>query len=215
MRFVNREHLGGFVAADERYPNGDPMTYTPEVWEYLLQRYRPSFVCDVGCGEGHAVKWFNDRMNKIAQSEEGKDWPDGLLIAVGIEGCAEAIEKKVHKNVRQYDFTVGPIPLEIGGFGLVWSCEFVEHVESKYMDNFLNLFDRSDVVAMTHAFPGQPGHHHVNCQPAEYWIDVMKARGFTLNHIATAEARAVADESHWKRSGLVFEKVNYVPKFPK
>jgi hypothetical protein len=26
---------------------------------------------------------------------------------------------------------------------------------------------------MTAAGPGQPGYHHVNCQPKEYWIERM------------------------------------------
>jgi hypothetical protein len=57
---------------------------------------------------------------------------------------------------------------------------------------------------MTHAFPGQPGHHHVNCQPTEYWLARMKATGFSLDEWATEAARTVAPGSHWQRSGLVF-----------
>lgn len=202
MKFVNEGHLGGFVAADEHYPNGDPMTYTPKVWEYLLRVYDPYTVYDIGCGEGHAIRWFLDRRDdKLSLKDVG-----------GFEGCQTAIEKGVVPgHIVQYDFAAPPnnagfVILNPSARKLIWSCEFVEHVEEQHAKNFLRLFGQADVVAMTHAFPGQPGHHHVNCQPAEYWIDKMKAMGMELNHIATAESRSVAEPSHWKRSGLVFEK---------
>ncbi len=34
---------------------------------------------------------------------------------------------------------------------LIWCCEFVEHVEEARKDNFLAVFKRGRVVAMTHA----------------------------------------------------------------
>lgn len=201
MKFVNEGHLGGYVAADNQYPNGDPMTYTPFVWEYLLNKFNPTTVLDVGCGEGHALLWFL----------EARRADRALKNVGGYEGCKTAIENgRVPGHVVEYDFTDPPL---LPGFvffdqgkTLVWSCEFVEHVEEKFSENFLKIFAQADVVAMTHAFPNQPGHHHVNCQPMEYWVDKMKARGFSLDHIATAETRALALNSHWKRSGLVFVK---------
>ena len=192
MKFVNEGHLGGYVAADEQYPNGDPLTYTPAVWEYLLNRYPFKHVVDVGCGEGHAVRWFMRH-------------PQDFTV-MGIEGCTEAfaaIDAPVN-NMTLHDFTSGPPRIMMVPDMLVWCCEFVEHVEEKFSDNFLQVFRQASVVAMTHAFPGQPGHHHVNCQPTEYWLARMKAIGFSLDHVTTAEARAVAPQSHWERSGLVF-----------
>lgn len=219
MRFVNEGHLGGYVAADEQYPNGDPMTYTPKVWQYLLDRYDPHFICDIGCGQGHSTKWFHEHTDPTAP----RAW------VVGVDGCAEAIRTSVvpydsvtrrHVTLWKHDFSQagwGPFgkldrPKKGPGIDLIWSCEFVEHVEGVHVGNVLETFNLADVVAMTHAFPGQPGHHHVNCQPTEYWIDKMAAIGFQLNHIATAESHGVAEPSHWKRSGLIFEKVGYVPK---
>ena len=59
-----------------------------------------------------------------------------------------------------------------------WCCEFVEHVEEKYVHNFMKTFNECSLVAMTHGVPGQPGHHHVNCQTPEYWIKHFKEYGF-------------------------------------
>lgn len=39
-------------------------------------------------------------------------------------------------------------------------------------------FNESNLVAMTHALPGQPGHHHVNCKNADYWIKIFNEYGF-------------------------------------
>jgi hypothetical protein len=94
---------------------------------------------------------------------------------------------------------------EVRDTDIVWSCEFVEHVEEKYVDNFLAVFGRATkAVLMTHATPGQAGHHHVNCQPADYWIERMQARGFFLEETLTEMSRSLALYTHWERSGLVF-----------
>src|SRR4051794_28051900 len=47
------------------------------------------------------------------------------------------------------------------------------------------------VVAMTHAVPGQAGHHHVDCQPPGYWIERMRLRSYRLDP-APATYRQVA-----------------------
>ncbi len=194
MRFVNDRHLGGYVAADSEYPNGDPLTYTPRVWAYLLTRFDVEHVVDVGCGEGHALRWFLSRPR--------------LASATGIEGCRDAFDAAgaPTQHMVRVDFVDGPAAVAVGPKTLIWSCEFVEHVEEEFSENFLQLFAQADVVAMTHASPGQPGHHHVNCQPAHYWVEKMAERGFLLDQPATDGSRAIAPASHWKRSGLVFVK---------
>jgi hypothetical protein len=210
MKFVNEGHLGGFVAADEEYPNGDPLTYTPRVWEYLMQRYRPSRIMDVGCGQGHAVKWFIGRCKELYG--EVPMWFPPAFYVHGVEGSITGIDSAVvHRlYLLHCDFTQDSV-VPNGALDLVWSCEFVEHVAKEYMNNFLQLFGRANVVAMTHAFPGQPGHHHVNCQETAYWVEKMQALGFHLNREATAESRDLAEPSHWQRSGLIFEKADRFP----
>ena len=59
---------------------------------------------------------------------------------------------------------------------------------------------------MTHAEPGQQGYHHVNCQPADYWISLMRGRGFLFDQAATEYSRKLAPQTHWERSGLVFTR---------
>lgn len=193
MTFVNRGHLGGFVRSDpDDWPHGDPMTYTPALWDWLAEQYNPKVVWDVGCGEGHFVKHM---LGKQCQA-----W--------GIDGCVEALETAVvtRECIVIHDFSRGVLntPEKVQSPDLVYSCEFVEHVEQKYIENFLRIFDLARIVCFTHAFTDQPGHHHVNCQEPDYWISAMEKRGFLWDEESSKQSRHIAGKSHWKRSGLVF-----------
>lgn len=92
---------------------------------------------------------------------------------------------------------------------LVWSCEFVEHVEEQFVRNFLATFACAKYVLMSHALPGQDGHHHVNCRSADYWIGALAAIGYKHDETLTQVTRELAAQNtvpwnHYKRSGLAF-----------
>ena len=61
---------------------------------------------------------------------------------------------------------------------------------------------------MTHAVPGQGGHHHVNCQPSEYWIERIEALGYSFLPDVTAEGKRVIEATgvwtYFVASGLIF-----------
>jgi hypothetical protein len=75
------------------------------------------------------------------------------------------------------------------------------------MPNFLETFKHCKYVAMTHALPGQPGHHHVNCMNAEYWFGAMEAIGFSLMVEETNEMRKASTmrERYIRQQGYVFK----------
>ena len=188
MRRIDPEHVGGFLSG------GDPATWCPTLWQWLVQHYGIRSVLDIGCGEGHSTRFFQ---------ELGCD-------VLGVDGSAEAIRNTVVPGrVVLHDFTTGPF-LPGRRFDMVWSSEFVEHVDPVYLDNVLqSLTSAERLIAMTHAFPGQPGHHHVNCQRNAYWIRHVESRGFTCLVNETTVARATAFEdypsfNHFARSGLLF-----------
>jgi len=60
---------------------------------------------------------------------------------------------------------------------------------------------------MTHALPGQPGHHHVNCMPIEYWCGVMEAIGFKMLVEETNEMRKASTmrERYIRQQGYIFK----------
>lgn len=194
---ISEGHLGGYISA--RHPrsvemgmeHGDSATWSPELWRWLVQRLGISSVLDVGCGEGHAAGFFAGLGCRVS----------------GVDGSALALRDTVIPGRHVlHDFTTGPYVPE-AQYDLVWSCEFVEHVEERYVENFLAAFDAAGkFVFMTAAPPGQPGWHHVNCQLSEYWIEKLERRGFFYSEALTHRARALAAKGHFSHQGLAFAR---------
>jgi hypothetical protein len=144
---------------------GDPSTELPKTWKYLADKYNIKSVIDIGAGFGYHSKYFKDILNCDILSIEGSDKVVELSL--------------VPEDVVWHDYTTGPyIPNKIYDF--CWTIEFVEHVEEKYKQNFIETFKKCRYLAMTHGVPGQGGYHHVNCQPMEYWVSVLSDNGFVL-----------------------------------
>jgi len=194
---ITDRHLGGFVEG------GDIATEVPEVWDYLIDEFNVTSMLDIGCGEGWAAKYFLDK---------GVD-------AYGIDGT-----HLVYKNCQMPPERITIVDYEQASLiwgkpiDLIWCCEFVEHINGGCINNFLRTFDCAKYIAMTHAFPGQAGHHHVNCQTSQYWIDLLKEHKFQFDGASTAEIRRttiIAAQRkkmrnygmHISRSMLMFRKV--------
>lgn len=141
---------------------------------------------DVGCGPGGQV---------ALASQLG--WQ-----AVGLDGdytLRRAIDCQI------IDFTVEKY--QSGErFDLAWCCEFVEHVEARYIGNYMPALAGARYLAMTHAPPGKRGHHHVNCQPAAYWKRVMARHGLTYLPNLTRRLRRASSmgREFVRTTGLVF-----------
>jgi hypothetical protein len=181
------KHLGGYIVNLTNY--GDPNTYATEIWDWMIENNIKS-VLDVGCGEGHSTKYFLDKG----------------IYCIGVEGGENAVNNSPVKNsIILHDYTTSPYkPNKI--FDAIWCCEFVEHVEETYMENFLKTFDCCEKIFMTHAVPGQEGYHHVNCQNSRYWIDVIENRGFKYDEKLSLELRKITDKLHVKNTLLYFYK---------
>ena len=173
-------HLGGNIKG------GDEMTWFPELWDYLIQRFEPKSLLDVGCGEGHLMKYFHDR----------------VIDVYGIDGLPENktnAPESIREKITINDYT------KTCAWGkdvdMVISCEFVEHVHNNFVENFLLDFMHGKIIVMTHALPGQDGYHHVNCRDDFYWIEQLGYIGYTLLITETEEARRIAekyDKVLWK-----------------
>ncbi|MEO0495294.1 MAG: class I SAM-dependent methyltransferase, partial [Actinomycetota bacterium] len=195
---IDEGHLGGYIRAGAdpapsglRVEHGDPATWTPTLWDWAVDTLGVASVLDVGCGEGHAAGYFADRGCEIT----------------GVDGSLQAARDSVIPDAHVvHDFQDGPYQPD-EPVDLVWSCEFVEHVEERFSMNFLRTFANSSrFVMMTYAPPGQPGWHHVNCQPEQYWVDRLAALGFGLDAALTATARELAGHGHFGGKGLVFAR---------
>jgi SAM-dependent methyltransferase len=176
-------HLGGDV------PGGDPATWFPDLWMWLADQCEARSWIDVGCGDGTAV---------------------AFLRSIGVEAWGIDGLPRDDPYVVEHDFTKGGY--ESASADVVWSSEFLEHVEERYISNLYSVLTAAPVVAITHAFPDQPGHHHVNCQPPAYWRGVFASWGYAVDRHLTPAARNLAARNlspwnHFTRSGLVFRRI--------
>jgi hypothetical protein len=90
---------------------------------------------------------------------------------------------------------------------LVHCQEVVEHIDPIHIGKLLHSLSCGKFLVMTHAFPGQGGHHHVNEQPSEYWIQALANYGLELLPEETKRVRELAkvDAAIFMQiSGLVF-----------
>lgn len=182
-------HMGGTALV------GDPMTFVPDVWEKLIEKYTIKSVLDIGSGVGVNAKWFLDH-GLDAYAVEG--YPDYLRNSVLPEG-----------RMIAHDYTTGPF-IPNRKFDLGWSSEFVEHVEAQFVGNFMLTFMRCRYACITHATPGQGGYHHVNEQPSDYWIQRFKDAGFVHLEEDTAWMRATGPSTHYGRRTLtLFRNDNF------
>jgi SAM-dependent methyltransferase len=187
--------LRSVVSADDQdlggnVHNGDPYSFAPSVWTYLIERFCTKSVLDVGCGQGHAAFFFHQ----------------AGCISYAIDGLRENLHKSVYP-IGLVDFRESKF---ITNVDLVHSVELVEHIDEKFLPNLLDTLCCGKILVMTHAVPGQGGHHHVNCQQSEYWISRISQRGFALMATDTARLRKLAERDeadHFQKTGLVFGRL--------
>jgi cyclopropane fatty-acyl-phospholipid synthase-like methyltransferase len=183
VHVIDRERpdLGGNMR------HGDILTWTPLLWTFLIHRYGVQSMLDVGCGEGHSVLFFHR---------------NGVR-AHGIDGLRTNVLRAV-TPIALHDILTGPYFMPVD---LVWSCEVAEHIDPAKVDNYLDTLANGRVIAMTHALPGQGGHHHVNCQPKEYWIEHITRRGYVLsedNERIIEISKKDLTWNYFSKSGMIF-----------
>jgi len=191
-------HLGGYVmTGKDRAPsgldirNGDPETWYPDLWLWFMSSLNVRSVIDVGCAEGLCLSYFQEH---------------GCVVH-GVDGSRLAkSSSRVPEFHHIHDYEDGPYAPP-SRFDLVWCCHFVEQVNERFVDNFMATFKSSQhLIALCHAPPGKSGWHHVNCQPAEYWIERLEAIGYDYRPVLTRYARDAAQRGPFVDQGLVFEK---------
>lgn len=177
------KHVGGNII------QGDPLTYAPRVWGYMIDRFQPRSVLDVGSGMGHAARWFHMRG----------------LASMAFDAAAWNVDHAIHPTIH-HDLLCGSLKCPVD---LVHCQEVAEHIPESHVDNFIRTLTNGPTVLMSHATPGQVGYHHVNLQEDNYWIEKMAAVGYILLDIDTERVRRYAlkeGAEHLARSGLVFAR---------
>jgi hypothetical protein len=174
-------HLGGNIRI------GDPLTYCPSVWDYLISRFCIESALDLGSGRGYAASYLSRKGVRV----------------IAVDGLEENVTRSIYPTLM-HDLTKGPVVTEVD---LVHCHEVVEHISETFLDNLLASLLTGKVIVMTHAVPGQGGHHHVNLQPRDYWVSHMHKRGAALLEEDTCRVRNLAERDGSKymaATGLVF-----------
>lgn len=167
---------------------GDPYTHSPRAWRYLIERFGVRSVLDLGSGRGHAGLFF---------------YRQGIQ-TICVDGLSTNIDTALVPTVF-HDLTSSPVRTKVD---LVHCQEVVEHIEAQFVDNIIDSFLCGEIIVFTHAVPGQGGYHHVNLQPPEYWIALMRDRDCLLLEEDTRRVRDLASQdgaSYLAATGLVFE----------
>ena len=176
-------HLGGHL--NKTHNDRGALTY-------CINQFKIKSFLDIGCGPGGMVRLAHMRG----------------LHSMGIDGDWE-VPKESETYIAIHDFTTGPVPdtqYSQQEFDLGWSIEFLEHVDEKYQDNYMQAFTRCKIVICTAAGPGAPGHHNVNCQPQEYWHNIFDRYGFTYDPVFTETIRkeSTMQKPFLQRTGMFF-----------
>ena len=192
-RFFLPSHLGRITL--NNYCNMDK-----ELLVFLVQKLNLKSVLDVGCANGQMVH----TMNELG------------LKAYGIDGDFIAVKflsnKNIRKNLNVHDYKNGNSKLRFS-VDLIWSIEFLEHVEEKYLHYILQDFQKfARYVVISTPPPNSPGYHHVNCQTSKYWLEKFQIYGFNFLSDLTNQARTVSKMSdrgnfvnYFNKYGLVFK----------
>lgn len=159
-------HLGGNIL------EGDPLTFAPNVWDYVISRFGIKSVLDIGSGVGYSANYFFNKGMKV----------------VAIDGLPENTQNAIYPTV-EFDLTKGIVKCRVD---LVHCQEVVEHINEEYLDNVLRSLTAGKFILLTNALPGQGGFHHVNEQQTEYWIKHLERYNCHLLHEDTRRIRAIA-----------------------
>jgi hypothetical protein len=153
--------------------------------DFIKDKFNIKSMIDVGCGLAGMTEYAN-LMG---------------IYAVGIDGDTTLGEKPY---VIFHDYNEGKLQLD-ETFDLAYSTEFVEHVGKQYIDNFMATFQKAQYVFLSAAPPGQGGHHHVNENTKEYWIEIFLQYGFEHLSEASDEIALTFDDKLVCKNSMFFK----------
>jgi SAM-dependent methyltransferase len=182
MTQIIAPHLGG---------HGNATSMQLPVFDFIQEKFKIKSVIDIGCGPAGMVEYSNYKG----------------IYSIGIDGDTSLDSKEY---VINHDYTLGALELN-QNFDLAYSVEFLEHVEERYVSNFMPSFQKANYVFCTAATPGQGGHHHVNLRFADYWISKFQEYGFEYDEETLIQIRSKTNETIIQKNALFFKNKEFVP----
>jgi SAM-dependent methyltransferase len=135
-----------------------------EVLPFLLNRFKPKSIVDIGCGIATWLAVAKDLGIKDIAGVDGA-YVDRTLLKI-------KEEEFVEKDLR--------LPFSLNRkFDLLLCLEVAEHLPESSSDVFVHsLCQHSDIIIFSAAIPGQGGQFHLNEQWPQYWIDKFYKNDF-------------------------------------
>ncbi len=149
--------------------------YSIETMNWYIDEYKPSSVCDIGCGIGSYLE---------------AAYQKGIRNLQGFDIAADAARRYTPLKIQPFiDYRDCGKPLalppEHGGFECVICFETAEHIEPSdslvFVQNICAVLHEKGTILFTGAPPGQEGCGHINCQPRDYWINLFIQCGMLSN----------------------------------
>ncbi|WP_372369398.1 class I SAM-dependent methyltransferase [Candidatus Uabimicrobium sp. HlEnr_7] len=137
----------------------------------LLEQLQFKSLVDIGCGCGTYSHFYQQK---------------GIEV-LSLDGVQPAYKNCFPIKITLRDFTV-PFENTWGDFDVALCLEVAEHIEEKFLPQFLeNITQFSNTLILSAADPFQGGHHHVNEQPKRYWKKKLQEIGFAYNRKRTGQ----------------------------
>ncbi len=158
--------------------------------DVMINKCHVRSLIDVGCGTGGMVAYAK--------------WKG--LNAIGIDGDDSLPH---YSYMICHDFTTSSLDsLPSRDFDLLWTVEFLEHIEERFLPNLRGIFRKARYVISTAAPLGQYGYHHVNCQDDKYWRDWFEDLGFDVDKklTTTVRHRSTMRSNFMRNNGVVWRR---------
>jgi len=182
---VTKDHLKGELGGHANVTHIDKGSL-----QFFVNTFKISSMLDVGCGPGGQIKCASDFG----------------INAIGIDGDPEVLRiSDLPGRIHICDLRVGPWkgdPVD-----LVWSVEFLEHIDESYMPHYMETFKLGKWVVCT-ASQNKNVPYHVNCQSKEYWIEKFDQYGFKFEPELTLRVKQAStmDREFIQDTGMVYSR---------
>jgi SAM-dependent methyltransferase len=140
-----------------------------EIVPYLLDKFYPQSVVDVGCGTGTFLHVFLKNDIKDILGIDGNWVKRSDLFIPEIFFMEKDLEKEL--NIKRK-------------FDLVLCLEVAEHLSENAAEALIeNLIGLGDIIIFSAAVINQGGQNHINEQHFDYWIEKFDKKGFVFYDI--------------------------------